>query len=87
LKTMFKKIGEILLQILYTNVDSEFYRGMLENIDHHMGIIIDLGDGTGAIIQALIDEGKVPPQNSVVIDPHIGLHKIGVRKTLMFQEL
>lgn len=69
---MFKKIEEILLQILYTNVSNEFYRDLLENTDHHIGIIIDLGGETGAVTQALIDEGKVLPQNSVVIDPHIG---------------
>ena len=79
---MFRKIGEILLQILYTNVSNEFYRDLLENIDYHVGVVIDLGGGTGAVIQALIDEGKVLPQNSVVIDPHIGLHKIGVRKNI-----
>jgi len=79
---MFKKIGEILLQILYTNVNNEFYRDILENIDHRVGVVIDLGGGTGAVIQALIDEGKVLPQNSIIIDPHIGLHKIGVRKNI-----
>ena len=64
---MFKKIEEILLQILYTNVGSGFYRDILENTDHHMGIIIDLGGRAEAVIQALIDEGKVLPQNSALL--------------------
>jgi len=50
MKTMFKKLGEILLQILYTNIGSESYRDLLDNIEHHMGIVIDLGGGTGAVI-------------------------------------
>ncbi len=80
MKTMFRKIGEVLLQILYANIGNEFYRDALENIGQHLGVVVDLGGGTGAVMQALIDEGKVLPQNSVVIDPHIGLHRIGVSK-------